>query len=128
MEKAAPMTTNAHAEYFHGSPEMFKVLHAGSTVTPIITLARAFSHKPLKLSIEVCENSDFGRRQIRISHDGTKHGYLYRVVVTDPEADLIQHPHSKGAAGEEMLTTHDLPLEFLEEVPLKELYEYSEEL
>ena len=70
---------------------------------------------------------NFDRRE-QISHDGTKHGLLYRVIVTDPKADLIQHSDSKGAPGEEMLTTRNLHLEFLEEVPLKEVYEYSEEL
>ena len=120
------MTTKAYTEWFHGSPEILDTLRSGSTITPIITLARAFSHKPIELRIEVCENGDIGKRQIRISHDGTKHGYLYRVVVDDPETDLIQHPDSKGAPGEEMLTTHTLSLEFIEEVPIRLLYEYSE--
>ncbi len=120
------MTNKAHVEWFHGSPEKIKILRPGSTVTPIITLARAFSHKPVKLSIEVFENEDTGKRQIRISHDGTRQGYLYRVIVQKPETDLIQHPDSHGASGEEMLTKHALPLEYIEEVPLKNLYEYSE--
>ena len=49
-------------------------------------------------------------------------------IVEDPITDLIQHPDSKGAPGEEMLTTHVLPIEFLEEVPLKAAYEYAEAL
>ncbi len=126
MEKAVPMTTKAHAEWFHGSPEILDILRSGSTVTPVITLARAFSHKPTELRIEVCENENVGKRQIRISHDGIKHGYLYCVIVDNPETDLIQHPDSNGAPGEEMLTTHILALEFLEEVPIRSLYEYSE--
>ena len=128
LEKAAPMTTKPHIEWFHGSPKRLNTLHSGSTITPILILARAFSHKPEILSIEVNENEDTEIRKFKISHDGTKHGFLYRVIVTDPKADLIQHPDSKGAPGEEMLTTRDLHLEFLEEVPLKEVYEYSEEL
>jgi len=128
LEKAAPMTTKLHIEWFHGSPKKLNTLYSGSTITPILILARAFSHKPGILSIEVNEDEDTETRKFRILHDGIKHGSLYRVIVTDPKADLIQHPDSKGAPGEEMLTTHDLPLEFLEEVPLKEVYEYSEEL
>jgi hypothetical protein len=108
LEEAAPMTTKPHIEWYHGSPEKLDTLHSGSTITPILILARAFSHKPEILSIEVNENEDTETRKFKISHDGTKHGYLYRVIVTDPEADLIQHPDSKGAPGEEMLTTHDL--------------------
>ena len=128
LEKAAPMTTKPHIEWFHGSPKILNTLHSGSTITPILILARAFSHKPEILSIEVNEDEDTKTRKFRISHDGIKHGYLYRVIASDPKADLIQHPDSNGAPGEEMLTTHELPLEFLEEVPLKEVYEYSEEL
>lgn len=128
MEKAAPMTTKPHIEWFHGSPKKLAILHTGSTVTPISTLARAFSHKPEILSIEVTENENTGKRQYRITHNGIKHGYLHKVIVTDPEIDLIQHPDSKGTPGEEMLTTHDLPLEFLEEVLLKEVYEHTEKL
>lgn len=122
------MTTKPHTEWFHGSPKKLTILHTGSTVTPVRILARAFSHKPEILSIEVNENEDTGKRQYKILHNGTKYGYLHRVLVTHPETDLIQHPDSKGAPGEEMLTTHDLPLEFLEEVPLKKEYDYSEKL
>ena len=128
LENAAQMTTKPHIELFHGSPKKLDTLLSGSTITPILILARAFSHKPEILSIEVNENENTKTRKFKISHDGTKHGYLYRVIVIDPKADLIQHPDSKVAPGEEMLTTHVLPLEFLEEVPLKEVYEYSEEL
>lgn len=128
LEKAAPMTTKPHIEWFHGSPKKLATLQTGSTVTPIRILAQAFSHKPENLSIEVTENEDNDTRHFMISHNGTKHGYLHRVIVVDPEADLIQHPDSQGALGEEMLTTQDLPLEFLEEVKLKEVYEYTEKL
>ncbi len=122
------MTTQPHIEWFHGSPKKLSELHSGSTVTPILILARAFSHKPEILSIEVSENDDTGKRSYKITHNGTKHGYLHRVLVTDPETDLIQHPDSKGARGEEMLTTRVLRLEYLEEVPLEAVYEYSEDI
>ncbi len=90
MDEAAPMTSEAHSEWFHGSPKKLPDLLAGSTVSPVITLARAFSHKP--------------------------------------EIDLIQHPDSQGAPGEEMLTVHVLPLEFIEEVIFQAVYQYTEEL
>ncbi len=128
MDEAAPMTSEAHSEWFHGSPKKLPDLLAGSTVSPVITLARAFSHKPVKLSIEVIEDENHGKRHVRILHDGTKHGYLYRVVVDKPEIDLIQHPDSQGAPGEEMLTVHVLPLEFIEEVIFQAVHQYTEEL
>jgi hypothetical protein len=128
LKKAIPMTTRPHIEWYHGSPRKLHELISGSTVTPILILARAFSHKPETLSIEVTENDDSGQRFFRITHDGTKHGYLHRVIVEDPEKELIQHPESKGARGEEMLTTRVLQLEYLEEVPLEAVYEYSEDM
>lgn len=105
LSNAIPMTTKPHTEWFHGSSKRLVELHSGSTVTLVFILARAFSHKPEFLSIEVSENDDTGKRSFDITHDGTKHGFLYRVIVTDPENDLILNPASKGAQGEEMLTT-----------------------
>lgn len=125
---AAQMTSKPHVEWFHGSPRKLSSLHAGSTVTPVITLARAFSHKPIILEIEVQENADCGKRNVEIRHDGTKPGYLYRVIVSEPSRDLVQHPDSTGARGEEMLTTRELNLVFIEEVPVKPKYQYTEEM
>jgi hypothetical protein len=128
MADPIPMTKRPQTEWFHGSPRKLKTLLPGSTVTPIRILARAFSHKPEVLSIEITENDDSGRRCFVITHDGTKSGFLHRVIVENPGTDLIRHPDSNGAAGEEMLTTRTLSLEFIEEVPLRSRYEYSEDL
>ncbi len=118
-EVAEPLVTQrSHVEWFHGSPQRLEVLRAGSTVTPVVELARAFSHKPTLLAFDVAERDD--QRTATIEHNGTAHGHLHRVVVADPAADLRQHPTSAFAPGEEMLTTRDLPLEFLAEVPVEE--------
>ena len=101
------------------------MLREGSTVTPVLALAQAFSHKPTNVNIETRERD--GRRHVVIGHDGTQAGVLYRVLVQDPGKDLQQHPGSAGAIGEEMLTTRDLPLEWLEDVPLAPSYEFVEE-
>ena len=62
------MTTKPHIEWFHGSPNKLNILHSGSTITPILILARAFSHKPEILSIEVNENEDTEIRKSKILH------------------------------------------------------------
>ncbi len=116
MERGAPLSLGPQTEWYHGSPVRLETLAAGSTVTPVRALARAFSHKPSTVSLTVREN-DQGRRVV-IEHNGTKDGYLFRVVVADPTADLRQHPGSRLAEGEEMLTTRQLPLEFLESLPV----------
>lgn len=118
------MTRHAHTQWYHGSPQRFVVLKAGSTVTPLVALAKAFSHKPSDVKIALREAD--GRRRIRIVHNGTQHGHLFRVVVEDAATDLRQHPGSTGAPGEEMLTTRDLPVEWMEEVPVATSYEFTE--
>ncbi len=123
---AAPMTRKAHTAWFHGSPQRLTVLLAGSTVTPVVTLARAFSHKPTSVGIRVHEDDEKGLRRVVIEHNGTRPGYLYRVLVTDPAADLRQHPGADGAAGEEVLTTRELGLELIEELPVAGSYEFTE--
>lgn len=57
--------------WYHGSPFLFEVLEAGSTVTPWRKLAEAFSHKPDILCIE-----DDGE----ILHSGKREGFLYRIA------------------------------------------------
>lgn len=124
--RAPPITVHAHAEWFHGSPLRLERLRVGSTVTPVRAYAMAMSHKPKRLEVGLTEDSGTGVRRIVFTHDGEQDGLLYRVVVTDPGSELEQHPGSKGALGEEMLTTAELPLEFLQNLPLKLKYEHVE--
>lgn len=112
-----PVFIGEPEEWFHGSPLRLETLATGSTVTPAIELAKAFSHKPSRVGWTVEEN-DSGDRRVSIEHNGTRHGYLYKVLVTDPSADLVQHPTSVMSPGDEMLVTRDVPLEFIGEVPV----------
>lgn len=123
---ATPMTVKPHTEWYHGSPSRLTSLRVGSTVTPVLALAKAFSHKPSRLEVDVREDTDNGRRHIYIEHSGTKTGYLYRVAVSQPSRDLRPHPGSAGAPGEEMLTTRELKLEFMGELPVRPTYEFTE--
>ncbi len=115
-EHAPPMMLEPHTVWFHGSPFRLAILRAGSTVTPVMDLARAFAHKPANVSMTIRERD--GERTVIIDHDGKLDGYLYKVLVEDPREDMQQHPGSGLALGEEMLTTRDLPVEFIEELPL----------
>ena len=124
---APPMFIGEHTEWYHGSPRHLEVLLSGSTVTPIPTYARAMSHKPTKLEVQVRVDTDRGERRVTFSQNGTQDGFLYKVLVDDPSRDLRQHPGSSGAAGEEVLTTRDLPLEFVEELPVRASYEFAQE-
>ena len=89
------------APWYHGSDKLFSELAAGSTITQWREMAEAFSHQPGWLSYD-----DDGR----ISHNGTKPGYLY--VIDEPVAvgkDICQHPR----------TTMDRNAEFLTKRPLR---------
>ena len=88
-------------------------------------LALAFSHKPGRLSVEISEDGSSTVKSVSINHDGRMPGYLYRVFVADPEDDLVANPDYRGSPGEEMLTTRELALELIAEVPLESTYEYT---
>lgn len=126
MHSGVERMSDEHAEYriffgtahewFHGSPLRLDVLAEGSTVTPIVELAEAFSHKPPNLEWNIIHED--GERWVVIDHNGELDGYLFRVIVDDPESDLYQHPTTVFAPGEEMLTKRPLRLEFVRELPL----------
>ncbi|MCC7204041.1 MAG: hypothetical protein IT441_03100 [Phycisphaeraceae bacterium] len=114
---APPLCVDPPARWFHGSDQVLDHLRAGSTVTPVLELARAFAHRPRNVSLQVHENSEQNLRSIQIEHDGQRDGYLYEVDVSDPDHDLRPHPESTLAPGEEMLTTRDLAVRLLESLP-----------
>ncbi|MCC7409938.1 MAG: hypothetical protein IT442_17865 [Phycisphaeraceae bacterium] len=115
---APPLRVDPPARWFHGSDQVLDHLRAGSAVTPVLELARAFAHRPRNVSLQVHENSGQNLRRIEIVHDGQKNGYLYEVQVSDAATDLRPHPESTLAPGEEMLTTHELSVTLLESLPL----------
>lgn len=127
---APPLRVAPPARWFHGSDQVLDHLRVGSTVTPIIELARAFAHRPRKVSMQIHEIGEQNLRRIEIVHDGQKDGYLYEVMVTDPRTDLRPHPGSTMAPGEEMLTTRELSATILESLPLADSLrqEYEEPL
>lgn len=118
--RSEPICMAEEGVWYHGSPLPLETLRAGSTVTPIPELARAFAHKPSRVGISIREAD--GERTVTIEHNGRQEGFLYRVGVADPSADLRQHPTSRLAPGEEMLATRDLPLEPLGALPLDRDY------
>jgi len=51
-----PLVLGPHTTWYHGSPLKLETLAEGSTVTPAIELAKAFSHKPSRVGINVRES------------------------------------------------------------------------
>jgi hypothetical protein len=90
--------------WYHGSPLELTTLHEGSTITQKRNLARIFSHKPTLVSVP-----DNGQ----IKHNGTMPGYLYAVVDDIQPKDVVPHPRTTMAPGDEWLTTRELRLRLL---------------
>ena len=90
--------------WYHGSPLKLTTLHEGSTITQKRGLARIFSHKPTLVSV-----SDNGQ----IKHNGMLLGYLYVVADEIQPKDVVPHPRTAMAPGDEWLTTRELRLQLL---------------
>jgi hypothetical protein len=90
--------------WYHGSPFKLTTLHEGSTITQQRALARIFSHKPTLVSV-----SDNGQ----IKHNGTGPGYLYTIADEIQLEDVVPHPRTAMAPGDEWLTTRELRLRLL---------------
>ncbi|MBE0697358.1 MAG: hypothetical protein IH586_10575, partial [Anaerolineaceae bacterium] len=90
--------------WYHGSPLNLEVLLPGSTITQDAALARVFSHKPQIVSIE----DEF--TPMRIRHNGTLPGQLYRIAEPIGLMDVYPHPNTSMAPGLEWLTRRSLHL------------------
>jgi hypothetical protein len=90
--------------WYHGSPLELTTIREGSTVTQRRELARIFSHKPTLVSV-----SDDGQ----IKHNGRMPGYLYIVADEMRPKDVVPHPRTTMAPGDEWLTTRELRLRLL---------------
>jgi hypothetical protein len=90
--------------WYHGSPKVLDVLHAGSTITQDRELARVFSHKPTLVSVD-----DAGEMR-QIKHNGTEAGFLYRIAEEVAPEDVTPHPRSAMEFGKEWLTGRALRL------------------
>jgi hypothetical protein len=112
--------------WYHGSPMQLIELQAGSTITQDMALARVFSHKPSLVCIE--DSSSV----IRLRHNGTLPGYLYRIAEEVAPEDVYPHPRTTMPAGAEWITrrplrvaligpTEALPAELLDENAVREL-------
>ena len=126
LNKKPPRISHSkeNSEWFHGSPERLSSIRPGSTITGNRILAMAFSHKPDHLHIEVEECGESGSGSITLQQDGIRSGYLYRVILNDPEADTMEDPESVMFPGDEVLTARELQVELLEEVPLRREYTF----
>jgi len=94
--------------WYHGSPLELGVLKAASSITRNRALAEAFAHRPTLLS--------FGDDGV-ISHNGTEDGFLYAVDEEVRPEDIRVHGACREDDPWEWVTTRDLRLRLVEELP-----------
>ncbi|MHB1000779.1 MAG: hypothetical protein ACYC27_16175 [Armatimonadota bacterium] len=95
--------------WYHGSPFKLCKLQKGSVVTPFKELAKAFSHKPTKVSMSHgCEV---------VKHNGTLPGYLYIIADSILPDEILEMP---GTDGTHWLIERDMGLELLSELPISD--------
>ena len=96
--------------WYHGSQRRLTTIRAGSSITQDRAVARAFSHRPSRVSLP-------GNGTVK--HDGTAPGYLYVVAEEVRSADVYPHPHPVNAARWEWLTTRELRVELIEQTQVR---------
>lgn len=80
-QSAPPILVHPPMRWFHGSPYRLATLRPGSTVTPIVELARAFAHGPARVNINIREDDIAPNRSVVIEHNGKREGLDRKSVV-----------------------------------------------
>lgn len=91
--------------WFHGSPHQIEVLAGGSSITRNRELAIAFSYKPSQLEVD---------NDGRITHNGTRKGYLYVVDEPISMGDVEVHPACSNDDPWEWVTKRPVQLRVLQ--------------
>src|SRR5205085_4138060 len=92
--------------WYHGSQRRLTTLRTGRSITQGGAVARAFSHRPSRVSQP-------GNGTVK--HDGTAPSYLYVVAEEVRPADVYPHPHPVNAGRWEWLSTRELRVELIEQ-------------
>ena len=94
--------------WYHGSPFKLTLLSKGSVVTPFKEVAKAFSHKPPRVSM----SDDYSI----VKHDGELPGFLYVLVNVMP-GDVVEMP---GTDSTHWVIQRDMGVELLAELPVND--------
>lgn len=110
--------------WYHGSPEKLTTLKAGSSITPFMEVAKAYSHKPERLELSVAEDTEKKQIHIEVKHDGIRPGYIYQVMIADLK-ELRKPDENLGPLGEEMVTKREIPLMLIEKTEVRNTYSFD---
>ena len=101
--------------WYHGSQRRLTSLRAGSSITQIRKAAKAFSHRPSKVTMSFGGEGEPQLDEWNVRHDGVMPGFLHVVSEQIGPADVSPHPHPANASRFEWLAHRDLKLELIEE-------------
>ncbi len=102
--------------WHHGSPERLQVLRKGSWVTQFKEMAKAFSHRPSRISME----DDYRI----VKHNGKLPGFLYEVAERIGPDDVS---YLRDTAGTHWQTQRDLQVRLVAELPVDDPPQLTEE-
>lgn len=97
-----------NAPWYHGTPERLDILRKGSWVTQFGEIAKAFSHRPSRISIEDDECRG-------VKHNGVLPGLLYVISEEIGPDDVC---YLANTAGTHWQTQRDLQVTLVAELPV----------
>ncbi len=124
MTKQVKEKVKPHLNWFHGSPTKLEVLMAGSSITPFMEIAKAYSHKPERLELSVLEDTENELIHVEVKHDGNMPGFIYQVMISDPK-ELRKPDENLGPLGEEKVTTQEVTLRLIGKTEVRDTYSFD---
>lgn len=118
------MSNKEKKQWFHGSPAKLTNLKTGSSITPFMEIAKAYSHKPERLELSVLEDTEKNLIHVEVKHDGRLPGFIYQVLIADP-IELRKPDENLGPLGEEMVTTREMTLRLIEKTVVRDTYSFD---
>ena len=95
--------------WYHGSPLRLKQLRKGSVVTPFREVAKAFAHKPPRVSMS--DNYSV------VKHNGEVPGFLYVISEDVAAGDILEMP---GTDSTHWVNQRNLQVELVCELPVSD--------
>ena len=124
MKSEQNETVKPNVNWFHGSPIKLRNLKAGSSITPFMEIAKAYSHKPERLELSVVEDTVRNQIHVEVKHDGRRPGFIYQVMIADLK-ELRKPDENLGPLGEEMVTTREMSLMLIEKTEVRDTYSFD---
>lgn len=118
------MSNDVLKQWYHGSPAKLTILKTGSSITPFMEIAKAYSHKPSRLNLSVLEDTEKNLVHVEVKHDGRRPGFIYQVMITAPN-EIREPDENLGPLGEEMVTTQKMTVRLIGKTEVQDTYSFD---